>query len=183
MALGIAQIREMAVMALYQQWFNPDMSVAELFDYLKEAHEEFMQEVVYEDIDEETLTIWQASGRILTPVSDQEPPKRLQSFPHLKSSEPLPDYLVELVENVVAQRETIDQRLDKHIQGNWSVRRLELINRFILEVAAYEMKEVPEDKVPAVVAIDQAVDLAKRYSDDRSRRFINGVLSQLLTAE
>lgn len=181
MLLGIAQIREMAIMVLYQQWLNPDMTIADAFTYIKEAKAEITQAVVYEDIDEETLRVWQASGRVLTPVTADEQPKQLQSFPHLGTAEPLPDYLVELVENVTAQRETIDQLLDQHIQGHWSVKRLELLNRFILEVATYEMKSVAEDKVPAVVAIDQALDLAKRYSDDRSRRFINGVLSQLLT--
>ncbi|MDO4680427.1 MAG: transcription antitermination factor NusB [Aerococcus sp.] len=183
MSLGIAQIRELAVIALYQRWFNPEMSVEDVFNYVKVAKTEFTQSVVYEEIDEETLTIWQASGRVLTSVTEQNIPKQLQSFPHLNKNEALPEYLVELVENVTAKREALDQLLNEHIQGQWSVRRLEFINRFILEVAAYEITEVPEDKVPAVVAIDQALDLAKRYSDDRSRRFINGVLSQLLLAE
>ncbi|MDY2993900.1 transcription antitermination factor NusB, partial [Ligilactobacillus animalis] len=64
------------------------------------------------------------------------------------------------------------------LSANWTLARLNRIDLLILRLAIYEMLYV--DDVPAKVALDEALQLAKEFSDDKSRRFINGVLSNLL---
>ena len=61
------------------------------------------------------------------------------------------------------------------MSANWTLARLNRIDLLILRLAMYEMLYV--DDVPAKVALDEALQLAKEFSDDKSRRFINGVLS------
>jgi transcription antitermination protein NusB len=73
------------------------------------------------------------------------------------------------------------QELDKHIDGlaeGWPVDRQPAVDRNILRIAIYEIAH--EDSVPPVVAVDEAVELAKKYSTAESGRFVNGVLAGYL---
>jgi transcription antitermination protein NusB len=85
-------------------------------------------------------------------------------------------YVLELAHGVIARQEEIDNRLKEHISG-WSVPRLGTLERAILRVAAYEL--LWKDDVPAPVAIDEAVVLAKRFCSDEAGAFVNGVLGSL----
>jgi N utilization substance protein B len=60
---------------------------------------------------------------------------------------------------------------------NFSMERLDGVDRNILRVALYEMHHCPE--VPPVVAISEAIEIAKRFGGDTSARFVNGVLDKL----
>jgi transcription antitermination protein NusB len=81
-----------------------------------------------------------------------------------------------LVEGVDAQREEIDELLAGHARG-WTLERMPVLDRTIMEIATYELLSRPE--VPTAVAIDEAVELAKRFSTDDSGRFVNGVLAAI----
>ena len=63
---------------------------------------------------------------------------------------------------------------------DWTLDRLARIDLAILRVAFYELLYVSEDEVPSKVAVNEAVELAKTFSDDKSKQFINGVLAGLL---
>jgi transcription antitermination protein NusB len=72
------------------------------------------------------------------------------------------------------------QELDAAIAGaadNWAPERIGRIERNILRVALYEMRY--SDDVPPAVAINEAVEVAKRYGSDEAPRFVNGVLDRL----
>lgn len=69
--------------------------------------------------------------------------------------------------------EAIKAALDK-----WKIDRISKVNLTILRLAVYEMKYV--DDVPAKVAINEAIEIAKVYSDEKSVSFINGVLDKVL---
>ncbi|MFD1319015.1 transcription antitermination factor NusB [Loigolactobacillus zhaoyuanensis] len=90
----------------------------------------------------------------------------------------LPEYLLSLVAGVREQTTQLDAAISEHLSANWSLTRLAKTDLIILRVAVYEMLEVPE--VPAKVAVNEALELAKKYSDERSRKFINGVLSAIV---
>ncbi|EDY38146.1 transcription antitermination protein NusB [Cyanobium sp. PCC 7001] len=79
---------------------------------------------------------------------------------------------------VVRQREAIDRRLDAVMEG-WRLTRLPRIDRDILRLAAVDLADF---HTPAPVACNEAVDLANRYSDERGRRMINGVLRRYTDA-
>jgi len=62
----------------------------------------------------------------------------------------------------------------------WRLERLSQIDRNILRIGAYELLCRPD--VPASVAIDEAIEIAKRFGNDESATFVNGILDQVATA-
>ncbi|KRM96435.1 transcription antitermination protein NusB [Liquorilactobacillus aquaticus DSM 21051] len=91
----------------------------------------------------------------------------------------MPVYLTKLVEGVSAKKEELDQVITAHLSSKWSISRLNKTDLLILRIAIYEAKF--EDGVPEKVAVNEALQLSKEFSDEKSRRFINGVLSNLIT--
>jgi N utilization substance protein B len=79
-----------------------------------------------------------------------------------------------LLEGVEGSREAIDVSIETNARG-WALDRMPALDRAILRLAIYELMSRPE--VPIAVVIDEAVELAKRFSTDDSGRFVNGVLA------
>ena len=91
---------------------------------------------------------------------------------------PLGEYAEVLVRGFAAHADRIDDLLSEHAEG-WTLERMPAVDRAILRIGVYELVYSPD--VPAAVAVDEAVELAKSLSTDNSPRFINGVLGQILT--
>ena len=70
----------------------------------------------------------------------------------------------------------IDALLNRHAKG-WRTDRLSRVSRAVLRLGAYEL--VWAEKIPAPVAINEAVELAKKFDDPKARAFINGVLNAI----
>lgn len=85
-------------------------------------------------------------------------------------------YAREIVDGVADHQEEIDELISSYAQA-WAIDRMPNIDRALLRLAAWEILHNPE--VPAAVAIDEAVELAKEYSTDDSGRFVNGVLGRI----
>ena len=83
-------------------------------------------------------------------------------------------YTRTLVEGVLLHREGLDAILGRHLQ-EWSVSRLAPLERNILRMAAFELSSGSD--VPASVAIDEAVTLAKRHCSEDAGSLVNGVLA------
>lgn len=79
-----------------------------------------------------------------------------------------------LLEGVEASRHHIDAQIVTHARG-WAIDRMPALDRAILRLAIHELLDRPD--VPVAVVIDEAVELAKRFSTDDSGRFVNGVLA------
>jgi transcription antitermination protein NusB len=90
---------------------------------------------------------------------------------------PVHEYAIDLVEGVVAHIERIDEILAEYAEG-WTVERMPGVDRAVLRIGVFEL--LWRDDVPAPVAIDEAVELAKTLSTDESPRFVNGVLARVL---
>ena len=88
---------------------------------------------------------------------------------------PLDEFYEQLVRGTVAYREEIDALIAEHLE-NWSFGRLPKIERTILRLAVYEMNYT---EVPARVVVNEAVELCKTFSDEKSGKFVNGVLSKM----
>ena len=87
----------------------------------------------------------------------------------------------ELTRVLVEGVETHQQRLDRAIAAKakgWTLSRMPSIDRNVLRIAGFELLCLPD--VPVAVVLDEAVELAKRFSTDDSGRFVNGVLSSLV---
>jgi N utilization substance protein B len=90
------------------------------------------------------------------------------------------DHVVRLlVLGVMEHRDDIDDCITTHSTG-WTIDRMPALDRNILRIATFELKHRSE--VPTAVVLDEAVELAKRFSTDDSGRFVNGVLSAIATA-
>ena len=87
------------------------------------------------------------------------------------------DYTTELVTGIDDNLEDIDQALSR-ASRRWRVDRMPGVDRNILRLACYEMFHAGE-KLGPKIAINEAVELAKRYGSDESSSFINGVLDSL----
>ncbi|MBM7542438.1 transcription antitermination factor NusB [Amphibacillus cookii] len=85
-------------------------------------------------------------------------------------------FLDTLINGVVNAKEMLDQKIENHLE-NWSFNRLATVEKTLLRMAAYEM--FYELKTPKGVAINEAVELAHVYGDEKSGQFINGVLSKM----
>lgn len=70
----------------------------------------------------------------------------------------------------------IDEMVDEVSKG-WRLNRMGKVDLTILRIAIYEMKY--DDEIPVGVAINEAVELAKKYGEDHSRSFVNGILAKL----
>jgi N utilization substance protein B len=86
---------------------------------------------------------------------------------------PAPDEFVDrLVKGVVENIAEIDRRLAQHAE-HWRIERMPAVDRNVLRLAIYEMMALD---TPPPVAIDEAIELARRFSGEESVQFINGVL-------
>lgn len=85
-------------------------------------------------------------------------------------------FLENLVAGVNGRQEELDGVIEKHVQG-WALNRLARVDLTILRMAAYELMYMPE--VPVGAAINEAVELAKAYGEDKSSGFINGILGSV----
>ena len=86
-------------------------------------------------------------------------------------------YTVTILEGVADNLDRIDGTIESYLQ-DWTLERLPAVDRAILRVGVWELFHAPD--VPPVVAVDQAVELAKQLSTDESPSFVNGVLGQIV---
>ena len=89
----------------------------------------------------------------------------------------LPQYAVDLVEGVVAERDRIDELIASYSHG-WTIERMPAVDRAVLRIGAWEI--LFNDDVPDAVAVDEAVELARALSTDDSPTFVNGLLGRLV---
>lgn len=80
--------------------------------------------------------------------------------------------------NTIEHKEELDEVISKHIK-NWDINRLALIDRLVLKIAICEF--IYFEEIPTKVTINEAIEIAKRYSTAKSGRFINGILDAALT--
>jgi transcription antitermination protein NusB len=108
-------------------------------------------------------------------------------YQHDVTGKPLDDVLAEatsftreLAEGVDAHRDELDEEIRALARG-WTLERIAALERNILRVSLYELRH--RDDVPTEVAIDEAVDLAKRYCGAEAPGFVNGILGTAARAE
>ena len=83
----------------------------------------------------------------------------------------------DLVDGTTKNITQIDSLVSKYAR-NWTINRMSVVDRSILRMAAYELV-FSEERTPIPAVIDEAIELAKKYSTDNSGKFINGLLDQL----
>lgn len=86
------------------------------------------------------------------------------------------DFAVRLAHGVVSHLEDIDRLIAAHA-NNWQIHRMAVVDRNILRLGVYEL--LHEADVPPKVCLNEAVELAKRFGDEESGRFVNGILDSI----
>ena len=87
------------------------------------------------------------------------------------------DFAYDTLEAVLANQKEIFKIIEK-FAPDWPISKIAKVDRAILEIGVYEI--VFNDDIPPVVAINEAVEIAKHYGDESSPKFINGVLSSVM---
>ena len=86
-----------------------------------------------------------------------------------------------LVTGVRGDLAQLDSQIEAKLKEGWSLSRLIVTDRTLLRLGLYEITSFEE--TPGRVAINEIIEIAKKYSDETSAKFINGVLSQFVTDE
>jgi N utilization substance protein B len=86
------------------------------------------------------------------------------------------EFANELFEGSIERLKEIDKTIQQHTQ-NWRLRRMAAVDRNILRVAVYEF--LCDKRTPVTVVINEALEIAKKYSTHESAQFVNGVLDSI----
>ncbi len=149
------QARERAVQFLFQHDLNPP-----------------------EDLEKALNQFWE--GQCSSAIAEEKGPatwgEKSEPEPPTSSEAALRLFSDALVRGVLDHRVTLDEVIQKHAK-NWDLRRMAAVDRNILRLAIYEMMN--REDIPPVVSINEAVDIAKKFSTQDSGKFVNGILDKV----
>jgi N utilization substance protein B len=97
-----------------------------------------------------------------------------------KVSEDVKVFAEQLVNGVLEHKKDLDVLIGKYAI-NWKVSRMQIVDRNILRLGAYELFWL--DEIPAKVTVNEAIELAKDFGDDEAAKFVNGILDKVLATE
>ena len=86
-------------------------------------------------------------------------------------------YIEEAIFGIEKNKKEIVQLIETNLKSDWRIERISKVNLAILKLAIYELKYT---EVPFKVVINEAVELAKKYGEDASKNFVNGVLASVI---
>ena len=87
------------------------------------------------------------------------------------------EYLEDVVKGINEHKEEIKKLIEKNLKADWKIDRISKIDLSLLELAIYEIKY---KNIPYKVAINECLELAKKYGEDNSKNFINGILASII---
>src|SRR5216110_2061045 len=106
-----------------------------------------------------------------------EAPDKIDEFwAFCPAPERVREFAQPLIEGMVAHLPDIDERIRRYCE-NYEFRRISAVDRNVLRLAIYEM--LHRDDIPPVVSINEAVDIAKKFSTQDSGKFVNGILDKV----
>ena len=97
-----------------------------------------------------------------------------------KKEDEVREYTEKLVRGTLEAKKKIDPVIERCAE-NWEMGRMACVDRNILRLAAYEILHI--DEIPVKVAINEAVEFAKRYGEQDSSKFVNGILDRIAKTE
>jgi N utilization substance protein B len=110
-------------------------------------------------------------------LSDTPVDRAIQQFwSNLAATREGEEFANALVRGYAAEQGVIDERI-RSVSQHWRLERMGRVDRNIIRLATYELLRMPE--VPARVTLNEAIELAKRYGNEGSASFVNGVLDRI----
>ncbi|MGP4107312.1 transcription antitermination factor NusB [Virgibacillus sp. L01] len=107
-------------------------------------------------------------------INDNNPDKAVEE--HLETAE-IDAFLMSLVKGVTENKAALDDVISMNLE-NWTIDRIASVEKTILRIAILEINYI--DDIPTNVSINEAVELANMYGDEKSGKFVNGVLSKII---
>jgi transcription antitermination protein NusB len=96
------------------------------------------------------------------------------------ATEPIREFADCLVSGVIQNIKSIDEMIQKHSQ-HWELKRMTSVDRNILRMAIFELQAL--ENIPIKVTLNEAIEIAKRYGDEASGSFVNGILDHITKEE
>ena len=90
------------------------------------------------------------------------------------------EYIKDVAFGIEKHQDNIDNQIKQNLKENWRIERISKIDLSILRLAIYEIEY---KEIPYKVAINEAVELAKKYGEDTSKNFVNGILASIVKEE
>lgn len=107
-------------------------------------------------------------------INEVSPDQAIEDFIGLTNAS---DFLKQLVNGVTDNLLELDSIISENLE-NWSLDRLASVEKVVIRMATYEIKFIED--IPESVSINEAVELAKKFGDEKSGKFVNGVLSKII---
>ncbi len=86
-------------------------------------------------------------------------------------------YIKDVILGIKKEENEIQKNIEQNLKSEWKLSRISKMDLSILKLAIYEIKY---NKIPYKVAINEAVELAKKYGEDKSKNFVNGILASIV---
>ena len=86
-------------------------------------------------------------------------------------------YIKDTIKGIEEHKDEILRLIEKNLKADWEISRVSKIDLSVLKLAIYEIKYTD---IPYKVAINEAVELAKKYGEDTSKNFVNGILASVI---
>ncbi|MGA0409973.1 MAG: transcription antitermination factor NusB [Limisphaerales bacterium] len=102
--------------------------------------------------------------------------KKIELPPPSKRDLSLRVFAESLILGVLEKKDELDIRLQKYVQ-NWDLGRMAVVDRNVLRLAMYELFH--REDIPPVVSLNEAIEIAKRFSTKESGKFVNGILDRI----
>lgn len=147
--------REKAIQFLFQCELNPPGQLEEALNYFWET--------------QRTVAIEDEKGKAHWGQPVELPPPTTEELAVRAFADPL-------IKGAIEFRAQADEIIQKYTK-NWKLNRIAVVDRNILRLAVYEMHH--RHDIPPVVSINEAIDLAKKFSTEESGRFVNGILDKV----
>ena len=141
---------------------------------------EFALQILYEidvagpELDAALEDFWLDRSDLALSNSEKEAVEQDKHEPEIR------EYTERLVRGTLEKLSSVDPTIERYAE-NWEMDRMACVDRNILRLAAFEMLFVED--IPVKVAINEAVELAKRYGEADSSKFVNGILDRIAKTE
>ena len=112
-------------------------------------------------------------------VKDVDYKEQIELFSNIENieEEATKKYIIEILDGVINNNETIENEIKENIKSDWTLSRISKIDITLLKLGIYE---ILFSKLPYKVVINEVVELSKKYGDDKSKSFVNGVLASIV---
>ena len=120
----------------------------------------FQVDITNEPVDKAIDVFWQNQARDIEPE--------------------VKEFTESLIKGTIEKKTELDEAITRYAV-NWLIKRMAVIDRNILRLATFEILYLPE--IPVKVSINEAVDLAKKFGDIDSGKFVNGILDKISKSE